>query len=43
MAMGSQFHKVEPMLGERDATDSPLPGLGPLKTVQIVVGPEMSK
>ena len=33
MAMDSWFHKVEPMLGERAATDSPLLGLGLLKIV----------
>ena len=42
MAMASQFHKVESMLGERAATNSPLPSLGSLKTVRIVVEPEMS-
>ena len=42
MAMGSRFHKVEPMLGERAATESPFPSFGLLKTVRIVVGPKTS-
>ena len=43
MAMGSQFHKVEPMLGERAAHGQPTARFGTVKnSPEFRVGPKTS-